>query len=74
MSLQGTALITGTSGGIDAAYAQRLARPGYDLTRVGCNRGRLDRLSDRISDETGRAVQVLAALAGVESFLKEDAS
>ena len=81
MSLQGTALITGASGGIGAAYAERLARRGYDLTLVGRNRSRLNTLSARISDETGREVQVLAAdlsdrkaLAGVESFLMKDAS
>jgi short-subunit dehydrogenase len=81
MSLQGTALVTGASGGIGAAYAERLARRGYDLTLVGRNRSRLNTLSARISDETGRDVQVLAAdlsdrnaLASVESFLKNDAS
>jgi len=81
MSLQGAALITGASGGIGAAYAERLARRGYDLALVGRNRSRLNTLAARISDETGRDVQVLAAdlsdrkaLASVESFLKEDAS
>ena len=81
MSLQGTAFITGASGGIGAAYAERLARRGHDLALVGRNRSRLNTLAARISDETGRDVQVLAAdlsdrkaLASVESFLKEDAS
>src|SRR6202040_4348739 len=81
MSLQGAALVTGASGGIGAAYAERLARRGYDLALVGRNRKRLNTLAAGISDETSRDVQVLAAdlsdrkaLANVESFLKEDAS
>ena len=81
MSFQGIALVTGASGGIGAAYAERLARRGYDLALVGRNRSRINTLAARISDETSREVQVLAAdlsdreaLAGVESFLKEDAS
>jgi len=77
----GAALITGASSGIGAAYAERLARRGYDLTLVARNRRRLNALAARISDETGRAVEVLAAdlskkedLARVETALKQDAS
>lgn len=77
----GTALITGASTGIGALYADRLARRGYDLILVARNRDRLDKLARKISDETGRAVQVVTAdlgksgeLAQVETLLRTDAS
>ena len=78
MSLQGTALIAGASSGIGTAYAERLARRGYDLALVARNRSRLNAPAARISDETGQAVDVLAAdltkgkdLARVAAFMKE---
>ncbi|WDF74968.1 SDR family NAD(P)-dependent oxidoreductase [Novosphingobium sp. KACC 22771] len=78
---QGTALITGASTGIGAIYADRLARRGHDLILVARNREKLQTLAARISDATGRAVEVVAAdlgtaadLARVEDILRRDAS
>jgi len=77
----GTALITGASSGIGAIYAERLARRGHDLIIVARNRDRLNALASRLSEETGRHIEVLAAdlsdrddLARVEERLKTDAS
>src|SRR5258708_40000228 len=61
LNRKGAALITGASSGIGAAYAERLARRGYDVTLIARNRRRLDALASRISDETGRAVEVFDA-------------
>jgi short-subunit dehydrogenase len=58
-----------------------LARRGYDLIIVARNRNRLDGLARRLTDETGRSVEVLAAdlnskadISRVEDALKSDAS
>lgn len=81
LSTKGTALITGASSGIGAVYADRLARQGYDLILVARSRARLNALAERLSDETGRAVEVVAAdlkdpadLRRVEDILRTDAS
>ena len=78
---KGTALITGSSSGIGAVYAERLARRGYDLILVARSRGKLDLLARKIGDKTGRSVEVIAAdlsnradSARVEEVLRTDQS
>ncbi|WP_321896152.1 SDR family NAD(P)-dependent oxidoreductase [Paraburkholderia heleia] len=78
---RGTALVTGASSGIGAVYAAELARRGYDLVLVARNRERLAALAGRITSDTRRDVEVLAAdlndrndLAAVEARVRDDAS
>lgn len=78
---RGTALITGASTGIGAAYAERLGRRGYDLILVARDQARLSLLADRIGRETGIKAETLVAdltdriaLATVEARLRDDAS
>jgi short-subunit dehydrogenase len=76
---KGTALITGSSTGIGAVYADRLARRGYDLILVARHQERLTEIANRLVAETGRSVTSLPAdlnnkldLARVEATLRGD--
>jgi len=57
----GTAVITGASTGIGAIYANRLARRGHDLILVARTSERLQAVAARITQDTGRKVEVLVA-------------
>jgi short-subunit dehydrogenase len=76
---KGTALITGASSGIGAVYADRLAKQGYDLILVARNEERLREAAIRLTRETGRTVETIAAdltkaedLARIEKVLRTD--
>jgi short-subunit dehydrogenase len=76
---KGIAVITGASSGIGAVYADRLARRGYDLLLVARTRGPMEGLAKKLSADTGRKIEILAAdltdakdLAGLERILREN--
>jgi short-subunit dehydrogenase len=80
-SSKGTAVITGSSSGIGAIYADQLASWGYDLILVARNRERLSAVAKRVSEDTGRSAEIIVADLGsradllhVEDRLRTDAS
>ena len=80
MNTKPSILITGSSTGIGAVYADRFASRGHDLVLVARNAARLAALADRLRGETGVTVDVVPAdltdaqdLARIERRLREDA-
>ena len=79
--IKGAAMITGASSGIGAVYADRLARRGYDLVLVARDTEKLNALSTKLQQETGRKVDVITAdltkktdLRMLEEVLRHDTS
>jgi short-subunit dehydrogenase len=80
-SSKGVALVTGSSTGIGAVYADRLAKRGYDLILVARDKQKLQSVADRIKSETNRSVEIIAAdltqkadLGAVENRLRSDST
>ncbi len=60
-SKRARALVTGASSGIGAAFAERLAQKGYDLTIVARRRDRLETLAQRLQEQQQASIEILVA-------------
>src|SRR5215831_8289082 len=79
MNTKPAVLVTGSSTGIGAVYANRFARRGHDLVLVARNAARLAALAEGLRGETGVTVDVVPAdltdrrdLARIERRVRED--
>ena len=61
------ALVTGASAGIGVAYAERLARDGWDLILTGRRQDRLDELAERLESSNAVHIETIPADLAVEA-------